>query len=94
MMRPSATWAVSVLVALASAGWVVPAVMAFNALATGVEIGLAGQVNLHSFPHLHFARQACLVAGVWLFFVLVAWSVAAVRRILPTDPRRDRNDVR
>lgn len=79
---------IGVLVAVLSAGWLVPLWLAVDTCFTFWQREawplLQGQHPVNSFPFTHFAWQCFCVAFAWLAAVVLLWSyagyVALVRR--------------
>ncbi len=72
---------VGLLVALASAGWVVPLAIAVGSYLDfwqfeGWPLLLRQAHPLNSFPFIQFASQCCVIAFVWLGVVIFGWSYA------------------
>lgn len=77
--------ALSVVVGLLSAGWVVPLYLGFDQLLWSHELSRAGQQGLHSFPSAEFGRDAVLLSAVWLFIVLATWAGMAFNAHFNSD---------
>jgi len=75
-------WALIVVVALLSVGWLVPLSAAVDCLVTWCEHEETDAHGQHSFPYLAFARDAFALAWVWIAVVGLFWSVTAGRRCL------------
>ena len=72
---------VGLLVALASAGWLVPLALGVDSYLEfwqleGWPLLLHNEHPLNSFPFIHFASQCCNIAFIWLGGVIFGWSYA------------------
>lgn len=72
--------ALGFLVAILSAGWLVPLWLAVDACFSFWQAEawplLQGLHPMNSFPFIHFARQCFTIAVVWLVIVVSIWSYA------------------
>lgn len=76
------TWWFRALVALLSAGWLVPVGMGISTLLQFVELELwpllLQQPKLNSFPFLDFAGNCFAIGLLWLGLVIAGWSWVAM----------------
>jgi hypothetical protein len=67
-----------ILIAMFSAGWLLPLWLSANSMFTffNVELWprLRGENPLNSFPFVHFSERAFTVSCVWLAAVIVFWT--------------------
>ena len=77
------------ILAVGTAGCVLPAYVGFKFYLTGIEDVAAGTTGDNSFPFLHEAHRLIRLAAMWLFTVLFVWGFLGARRmILPTQRER------
>lgn len=74
--------AIRAIVALLSAGWLVPMWLGVSALLDFVEVELwpllLQQPKLNSFPFIGFAERCFGIGLLWLGVVIAAWAWAGV----------------
>ena len=83
--------AIRAIVALLSAGWLVPMWLGLSALLDFVELELwpllLQQPKLNSFPFIGFAEQCFAIGFLWLGVAIAAWAwvgIAARQRAAHT----------
>lgn len=84
--------AVRAIVALLSAGWLIPMWLGVSALLDFVEVELwpllLQQPKLNSFPFIGFAERCFAIGFLWLGVVIAAWAwVGATARQRATHTR-------
>jgi hypothetical protein len=71
---------IGILVALASAGWLVPLALGVSTYLDFWQLEgwprIVGQHPMNSFPFIAFAQQCFNIAFLWLGVVIIGWSYA------------------
>jgi hypothetical protein len=68
-------WVLILALSLVSVGWLVPLFLSVDWLITWCEHERINAHGQHSFPYLSAARNAFLVAGMWLGLVVFSWTL-------------------
>ena len=80
-----------VVVAVLSAGWVIPVYLALNSYlkyVADIRSAVLGEPTLNSFPFLQFSQQMLAVSAAWLFIVLLFWAYVGAGRVRPVLPNK------